>query len=113
MGEAFVLCAECVRLKRAAPDKTEKRRCQDCWSRHQSFQRGLEQFEREKKEREQRATARVEREAYHQRMEDEFGSMYEPSSDGDLRSETCSEKIFNMVQAEASMYMNSPGPGSD
>jgi hypothetical protein len=113
MGEAFVLCTVCVRFKPAASDKAEKRTCQDCWGRRQSFQRGLEQLERERREREQRARARVEREAYHRRMEDTWGSIYEPSSDGDVRSEMSSERYFNMVQAEANLYMNSPGPGSD
>jgi hypothetical protein len=69
-----------------------------------AFQRRLDDIAQEKKEREERA-----RHKYHIAN---WGFDY-TDSDGDLRSETASERNYRLVNEEADVYMNSPGPGSD
>lgn len=78
-----------------------------------AFQQGLERLVAEREERENRVAARTERHARHRQMFRFYGSDYEPSSDGDLMSQTASEIQMEDVQYEADLYMNSPGPGSD
>ena len=56
-------------------------------------------------------TVRTERASRHQEIRE--GSDYNLGDDEDLRSEIASDAYFQMVQQEADMYMNSPGPGSD
>lgn len=48
-------------------------------------------------------------------MRDDWGSDYELSSEEDFRTqqEIDDQRYIDMVNMEASRYMNSPGPGSD
>lgn len=93
---------QCQLFKLASTETSEKRFCTECMAPKLAFKRGLE-----------RLAARAERQTHHRQMKKLYGSDYEPSSDGDLISQTASEIQMDLVQHEADMYMNSPGPGSD
>jgi hypothetical protein len=110
-GELYVICGSCRTFAKGA--RTEEGRntsvCQRCWS----FSRAIRQRDEEHHARQERARLRAEQALKRAQKRKIWGSEYETSDDDISPSPTWSDIQFDMVQAEANLYMNSPKPGSE
>lgn len=109
LGEPFVVCLDCRRFRGAASENGNPLCvCQVC----RRFTRAIEEHAEADRARHERARVRAEQAERRARRREEWDS----ASDSDEifpPSPTSSEKQMRMIQAEAHMYMNSPGAGSD
>jgi hypothetical protein len=109
LGEPNVICLKCREFRQAASENGRPLFvCQVC----RRSTRAIEERAEADRERRERARLRAEQAARRARRREVWGSASD--SDDIIRpSPTSSEEYMDMVQAEAAMYMNSPGPGSD
>lgn len=108
LGEPYVICLECREFRKGASENGKPLFvCQFC----RRFTRAIEERAEAERARRQRAQLRAEQAERIARRREMYGSASE--SDEIPPSPTSSEEYMDMIQAEAAMYMNSPGPGSD
>lgn len=109
LGEPFVVCLECRKFRVGASENGNPLFvCQVC----RRFTRAIEERAEADRARHERARVRAEQAERRARRREVWGS----ASDSDEifpPSPTSSEEYMEMIQVEAAMYMNSPGPGSD
>lgn len=109
LGEPSVICLECGKFRLGASENGKPLSvCQIC---RRSTRATEERAEADRAQHE-RAPLRAEQAQRRARGRETWGS----ASDSDEifpPSPTSSEEYMEMIQAEAAMYMNSPGPGSD
>lgn len=108
-GVCHVICIRCGEFREGSDDSNGLSECVTCGARRRAFNEEL----RRREEQFQRARLRAERIAKRERRRELLGSDYGMDSDDSSASLTWSEEQLAMVQAEADIYMNSPGPGSD
>lgn len=108
LGEPYVICLECRKFRKGASENGKQLFvCQVC----RRFARAFEERAEADRARRERARLRAEQAERRARRREVWGSASE--SDEIPPSPTSSEEYMEMIQAEAAMYMNSPGPGSD
>jgi hypothetical protein len=109
LEESYVICLDCRNFREAASENGQPLAvCQVC----RRFTRAIEERAAADRARRERARMRAEQAERRARRREEWGS----ASDSDEiipPSPTSSEEYMEIVQAEADMYMNSPGAGSD
>ncbi|CAG8299373.1 unnamed protein product [Penicillium nalgiovense] len=109
LEKPYVICLECREFREGASENGKSLAvCRVC----RRFTRAIEERVEADRARRERASLRVEQAERRARRREAWGS----DSDSDEiipPSPTPSEKYMNMIQAEAAMYMNSPGAGSD
>lgn len=109
LGEPYVKCLECREFREAASENGKPLFvCQVCRRRT----RAIEERAEANRARRERARLRAEQAERRARRREVWGSASE-SDEIIPPSPTSSEEYMEMIQAEAAMYMNSPGPGSD
>ena len=108
LGEPYVICLECRKFRKGASENGKQLFvCQVC----RRFTKAIEERAEADRARRERARLRAEQAERRARRREVWGSASE--SDEIPPSPTSSEEYMEMIQAEAAMYMNSPGPGSD
>ncbi|KAJ5614582.1 hypothetical protein N7528_008236 [Penicillium herquei] len=108
LGEPYVICLRCRKFREGASDTGKPLFvCYFCWR----STRLIEEHAEAERARQERARLRAEQAKRRARRRE----MWDSASDSDEipPSPTPSEEYMDMIQAEADMYMNSPGPGSD
>ncbi|TLS21501.1 uncharacterized protein PpBr36_10397 [Pyricularia pennisetigena] len=109
-GVAHVICMKCGIFALRGNEKGYEATCAGCWRPFQEARRQAQEL----RMREEQLKSRAERAQRQERRRRIFGSSSEDScSPSPTPSEKFMEEQMYMIQAEADMHMNSPGPGSD
>ncbi|TLS20743.1 uncharacterized protein PpBr36_11042 [Pyricularia pennisetigena] len=109
-GVSHVICIKCGSFALRGNEKDYEATCVSCWRPFQEARRRAQ----ESRMREERLKSRAERAQRRERRRRVFGPASEDScSPSPTPSEKFIEEQMDMIQAEADMHMNSPGPGSD
>lgn len=108
-GVCHVICIRCGEFREGSDDSKGRSECVKCGARRRAFDEEL----RWREEQFQRTRLRSERIAERERRRELLGSAYDMDSDDLSASLSWSEEHLAMIQAEADLHMNSPGPGSD
>lgn len=109
LEKPYVICLECRNFREAASENGKPLAvCQGC----RRFTRAIEERAEADRARRERARLRAEQAERRARRREAWGSASD-SDDIIPPSPTFSEEYMDIVQAEADMYMNSPGAGSD
>jgi hypothetical protein len=115
-GVCHVICIRCGEFGEGSDDSSGLSDCWTCGARRREIREFNEELRR-REEKFQRGRLRAERIAARERRRERrrelFGSDNSMDSDDSSASLTSSEDQLEMIQAEADLYMNSPGPGSD
>ncbi|KAL2216956.1 hypothetical protein M432DRAFT_658985 [Thermoascus aurantiacus ATCC 26904] len=110
-GVLYVICGSCRSFKKGAKDDdgNNTAECESCWR----FRRAIKQRNDEHRARQERARKRAEQTARRAVRREMYGSEHEDSDEDIPPSPTWSDDYFEMIQAEADQYMNSPKSGSE
>lgn len=108
----FVICIRCEAFKEGAKDGyNNTSECQRCWAKSKAYKEGLRQREEEYQRHQERARLKAEQISKRAKRRELLGS--DSNSDELPPSPTWSDIEYEMVQAEADLYMNSPKAGSE
>jgi hypothetical protein len=113
-GEPFVICLQCRKFGAGVLENgTLLPVCQTCRRITRAIEKRVEERVEAERAQRERARLRAKQAERRARRRELWGSSGSESDEGIPPSPTPSEEYMDMIQAEADMYMNSPGPGSD